>query len=557
MVRLALLALASCGGGDPTAGTGADAAGGTAPAAGPRDTLVVGWVADVGSLNSVVSVAVDDGDLISALMFPMIDADFVDCQLRPQAGHATEWAWSADGKTIQMTLRGDLKWQDGTPVTVDDVVFTYELVADHDVASPRYEYVEKLVSGARPRVVDATHIEWQFTKPFDQVTQLSQVSDLALLPKHVLTGADRASLRGNPYSRAPLSYGPWTLATYEPNQRIVLEHNPGFSGPEDWKPKLERVVFRVIPDYNTRLLELQAGKIDHLRGIAVTDADRLRKEHPEIKLYRRGWRTFDYVVWNFENPLFQDVNVRNALAMAVDADGMIGRLLTSETGEKYGRRSVGNISPALCGAHNDDLNPIVFNPQRSKDLLAQAGWADTDADGVLDKDGKRFEFTLATMAGNKRRGDAQILVQAALKEVGVVVNLEQQEANALNENLRKRRYDAAMSGWSAALFIDPSAMWMCDEVDKPHEFNFANYCNPEVDALITKGLATTKADEAAPIWREMQAKIYADQPYLFLYWMDEIVGLHRRFNHAEIDVLSSLNHLERWEVPPEKVKYKR
>ncbi|MBA2322426.1 MAG: ABC transporter substrate-binding protein, partial [Deltaproteobacteria bacterium] len=169
----------------------------------------------------------------------------------------------------------------------------------------------------------------------------------------------------------------------------------------------------------------------------------------------------------------------------------------------------------------------------------------------------KFEFTLSTNAGNKRRGDAQVLIQAALKEIGVVVNIEQQEANALFDNMRKRQYEAALSGWSSALFIDPSPTWMCDDVDEPHELNFANYCNPEVDALIERALRTTKAEDAAPLWKEMQAKIYADQPYLFLYWMDEIVGLHKRFENAEVGVLSSLGHLERWDVPADKVKYKR
>jgi peptide/nickel transport system substrate-binding protein len=552
---LVALLLSACGGGEPKPAPPADGAPGEA-AASPRDTLVVGWISDVGSLNSIVYVTTDDADVINTLRYPMVDYRFEDCQLGLKPAHATEWTFGADGKSVQMTLRDDLKWEDGQPVTLDDLTFTFELVADPAVASPRFQLLDRLDPAARPKVIDPTHIEWGFLHPFDQITQLSSVADTAIVPKHVLGTADRGTLRGNPYSKQPLSYGPWRVASYEPNQRLVLEPNPNFTGPEESRPKLARIVFRVIPEYSTRLLELEAGKIDHLRNIQVGDADRLRKEHPEIKLYRRGWRSFDYVVWNFENPLFQDVNVRNALAMAVDADQMIARLLTSETGEKYARRAVGNISPAHCRAHNDDLNPIVFNPQRARDLLAQSGWTDTDNDGVLDKDGKKFEFTLSTNAGNKRRTDAQVLIQAALKEIGVVVNLEQQESNALFENMRKRQYEAALSGWSAALYIDPSAQWMCDQVDEPHENNFGNYCNPEVDKLIEQALATPKAEEAAPLWKEVQAKVYADQPYLFLYWMDEIVGLHRRFDHAEIDLLTPLGHLERWEVPPDKVKYK-
>ena len=98
-------------------------------------------------------------------------------------------------------------------------------------------------------------------------------------------------------------------------------------------------------------------------------------------------------------------------------------------------------------------------------------------------------------------------------------------------------------------------MWHSDTEDKKYPFNYTSYSNPEVDALIDRGLNTPDPKEAAPIWQEMQAKIYDDQPYLFLWWRDEIVGIDNRFENTEIDVLGLLNNLHKWEVPADKDKY--
>lgn len=549
---LPLLALLGCGGGERATlvEQGGDGASQT------RDTLVIAYQSDIGNLISVVSETSADNDILTNLSFPVIDTEF-DCALEALPGMATEWAWSEDGKVLSMTLRDDLTWEDGTRVTAEDIAFTYELVADPQVASARVASIERMVPQAMPKIVDPTHIEWHFTEAYDRDTQMAHATSLSLVPKHVLAAADRPTLRGHEMGKKPLSYGPWRLADWKPNSLIVLEPNPNFSGPAELKPKLNRVIFRILPEYSTRLIELESGKVDMMQGITVADADKLREKNPDIRLVRRGWRSNDYIAWNLQHDIFKDVRVRRALAHAVDIDGMIGKLLTSTTGEAYARRSIGTVTPELCGVHNDDVKPYPYDPEKAKQLLAEAGWTDTNKDGILDKDGKPFEFTLSTNTGNKRRADIQVLVQAQLERIGVKVHLEKAESNAFFENMRKKRFDAAVAGWSAALFVDPTPIWHCDTESRKYEFNFVSYCNPEVDALMEKGLLTPDPAEAAPIWKEVQAKIYEDQPYLFLWWQDEIVGIHKRFENTKIDVLSALNDLHDWEVPADKVKHKR
>jgi peptide/nickel transport system substrate-binding protein len=562
------LVLLGCGGptapsgsgGAATASGGAPAASGGAgaPAAAVerRDSLVVALLGDVGSLMPVVSESNEDDHLMNMVGLRLIDAAF-DCSIKKQPGLATEWAWSDDGKVLSMTLRDDLTWEDGKPVTAADVAFTYELIQDPIVASPRAGFTERMVDGKAPLVLDPTHIEWHFTEAYDRDSQIGHTGAMIVMPKHKLEGADRAALRKHPMRTTPLSYGPYRVNKWDPGQRIVLTPNEAFTGTAAEQSRLNRIVFRFIPEYATRLLSLEQGDVDMAMGLRVEDADRLRKEHPEIKLERRGMRSMDYIAWNLKNPLFKDVRVRRAFAHAVDVDGMIGKMFTSDTGEAYAQRAVGTITPELCGVHNDDIVPIPFELEQAKSLMQQAGWTDSDGDGVLDKDGKPFKFTLTTNGENARRQDIQVLVQAQLKQLGVEVQLATAESNTFFERLRKRNFDAAVAGWAAALFVDPSDVWHSDLPDHRMEFNFTSYSDPAADALIEKGLATPEPREAAPIWKDLQKEIYEDQPYMFLWWMDEIVGIHERFENTEVDLMSPLNHVQRWSVPADKVKRKR
>ncbi len=542
-----------------------------------RDALVIATPVDAKDLLYVVSQTASDSAIIEATSMSAMDGDF-DCKITYQPELAASWQFSEDGKSITVHLRDDVTWEDGQPVTADDYKFTYDLVADPAVASPRLDMLSHMLPDARPRVIDAHTVEFQFKEAYDRTTMLSHLG-IPFVPKHVLDspGVDRASLRGHAINAtAPLANGPWRVATWEKNARIVLEPNPKFTGPKSMIPKLKRVIFKVIPEYATRLLELENGSVDLMDQVLVADADKLAAEHPEIQLHRRGWRTLDSVLWNTIDPvdykakldtakpgvkpsdvkpnhLFGDREVRRALASAVDVDKLIKDLLTSQvTGEVYGRPAIGTITPALCGAHNDNLQRLPFDPASARTQLAALGWTDSNGDGWLDKGGEVMRFTMITNAGNQRRAKAAVIIQSNLKDVGVDMQIEQLESNTFFERLRARDYDAALSGFAAGLLIDPGAFWAPNA-----EFNFTSYRNPKVDDLIARGMSEPDYEKAKPIWQELQQTIYDDQPFAFLYWMDDIVAVNSRFQNTAIDILSPYRRLYQWSVPVDKVKYQQ
>jgi len=289
-----------------------------------------------------------------------------------------------------------------------------------------------------------------------------------------------------------------------------------------------------------------------VRDVLVEDVDRLARTHPEITLRRRGWRTLEYVGWNLVDPLFADPVVRRALTTAVDRGRMVDQLLTSKvTGERYGRPAVGTITPALCGLHADDIEPVPFDPPAARAALAAAGWSDSDGDGVVDRRGRSFRFHLLLPSGTPRREAVATLVQSDLRAVGVEVVLEPVPPAAFQSRLRARDFQAVLGAWAASLQVDPSDTW---HSGPDHPFNFVSYANSEVDALLDAAPSELDPVRSAAAWKRFQALVYADQPYTFLYWADEVVAVHGRFRDARVDLASPWGRLEHWWVPAEEVR---
>ena len=545
------------------------------PGDAPRDTLVVAWADDVESLISVLPQTSADGE-VTWLINPMIADVGFDCGLSFHPFAADSWSFSENGLTLDVTLREGLQWSDGAPLTARDVAFTYGLAADPAVGSPRASFVEHMVPEARPRVIDDHHLQFVFDRSYDPATMMAHAFGLELLPEHILGDADRATLKGHTFNQEPVVYGPWRVASHQAGQTVVLEPNPAFTGPEDWSPRLRRVILKVLPEAATRMLELKSGSVDMVTGLEVEDAIALRRQRPDIALHRRGWRAMEYIGWNSidgaryqamleaagdgprpdpalagPHPLLGDLAVRTALTQAFDIQRAMTELLGSGD-ELYGVQAVGTISPALCQHHASELGPLPYAPDAARAALAEAGWQDSDGDGVLDKDGRPFSLELLVSSGNPRRERIALLAQDALRQVGVELRVSTLDFNAYVERAVGKDFDAMVGGWSADLFVDPSTQWRSG----PEQvYNFVSYANPSVDALIERGLSEPDPTAASQIWRELQTTVYRDQPYTFLWWIDELVAVDGRFQDVAVHPSSPFYHLHDWWVPADKVKY--
>lgn len=501
-------------------------------------SLTVGVPADISMLNPLVARSSHEMDVLAHLFPYLVEYDF-DGACKPRPGLAERWEVSEDGAAVTFHLKADAKWTDGEAVDADDVMFTLDLVGDTAAGSPYGSLLAGLRDDDPVERVDDHTVTVHFAEARDPATMLYQVTAYPLVPEHALRDVPRAELRAHATGETLVSAGPFSLGSWATGQQLEIVRNP--SPPYGETARLDRVVFKVMPEYTTRLMELGRGDIDMLPGLAVEDVERVKRDSPDVQIHRRQMRSTDYIAWNLTDARFDDVRVRRAMAHAVDVDSLMAALL-SGGGEVYGRRAVGTITPALTALDNAEIQPIGHDVDRAKALFAEAGWSDSDGDGVLDKGGERFGFTLVTGSSNPRRTLAQTIVQEQLRAVGVDVSIEAIEGNAFHQRLAQRDFEAALVGWSAQLFVDPTPVWH----SKNAPFNVSSYANPRVDELIATGVATTDPVEAARCWREMQALIHEDQPCCFLYWRDDLVALNGRFRDTTIDTLSPWARLGEW-----------
>jgi peptide/nickel transport system substrate-binding protein len=254
---------------------------------------------------------------------------------------------------------------------------------------------------------------------------------------------------------------------------------------------------------------------------------------PRLAIVRRPADAMQYVGWNLRDPRFAEQRVREALALAIDKDGLLKQLFTAG-GEVYAQPCIGTVSPAQGALVPADVDPIPYDADEARKRLA----------------GKDLKFTLMIQTGSSETKRLAVWLQAAWAKVGVTVAIEAVEPNRFSDRARTHDFEAVLWGFGAGSAIDPSIQWRSDG-----QYNWFGYADPATDALIDEGLRTTDAAAAAEAFREVQRRVHEAQPALFLAWNDALVAVDRRFRDVAISRASLLLHAERWWVPAAEQRY--
>jgi peptide/nickel transport system substrate-binding protein len=265
-------------------------------------------------------------------------------------------------------------------------------------------------------------------------------------------------------------------------------------------------------------------------------------ESDAARLLPYASRSYTYLAWNTANPLFSDARVRRALTMGIDRGQIVEALLYG-----YGEVGITDVMP-FQWEFNEALEPWPYDPEGAKALLAEAGWTDTDGDGTVDKDGRPFRFILETNQGNDLREDLIVIAQSDLAKIGVAVEPRLTEWNTLIDRLKRKDFVAVVSGWSVDFKFDPTETLSCEG----GVYNYPSYCNPQADALVRRALTTLTREEAKPTWDDYQEIIHQDQPYTFLYYLTERLGVSRRLQGVEADARGHLVTIADWWIPADR-----
>lgn len=536
----ALALLAACG---DRGGADGAAKGDTAAASAPRrgGTAVVAEIGDLSRPMPLFIQGLPDGDMMDVMYMALTSQSWENGQavyrLSDESPMALAWHYEyvgADSAALRFRLRSALKWSDGQPITAHDVVWTFETAANEAAASPQ-SYMTEQIDSVKAENDSTVVIHYKRRYP-------GMLFDAALnvAPRHVYGATAPAKLATHPafsdLTKLVVS-GAWMVGAHQRGQQVTLVPNPHFPV----KPRLDRIVIRVIPDPQTRQVELLNGTVDFARGIPFDRADDLQARQPGLTFGREARRFWEFVAWNPKTvPQFGDPGIRRALGMAANVPGIMQQLRMGD----FAERATGPYAPIFRDLFDPALKPLAYDPEGARRILEAAGWRDTDNDGIRDKDGKPFRFTLMTNTGNQRRQDVVTILQRQWKEVGVDARIQMYELNTFFEHLiGKRDYQAALGSWQVGLDPDLTALWTPDGA-----YNVVGYGNPEVTAMIERARAQPTAQQANPLWRAAAARIVQDQPYTWLYYYDNTTGISPRLKGTHVTSYGAYARTWEWWV---------
>jgi peptide/nickel transport system substrate-binding protein len=423
---------------------------------------------------------------------------------------AESWEVSSDGKTYTFHLRRAVKWHDGKEFTADDVKFTYEKILDPEVASPLkpyFELVEKI------DVVDDYTLRIQLSKPYAPFLEKLVVG---IVPKHLLDGKD---IKTAEFNHNPVGTGPFKFVEWKKGERLVMEANPDyFLG----KPEVDRVVVTFIPDENTRLLQIVKGEVD---GAFLPPKLASKAESSEVQVFTVPTGEWCGIALPYENPLFRDRNLRQAIAYAIDKQAIVDNVLEGK----------GEPTSIPFRSNHWAFNPKAkrYSPdlEKAKTLLAASGWEDTDGDGILDKNGEPLCFTLMYPADDVLRKDICTAVRTDLREVGIDVEL----AGLSWEQIKPRMYQDATLFFFATVYDpdDQYPIWHSEFIGQGW-WNPTCFRNGTVDELLEKGRATMDKQKRREIYGKLQEILAEEQPMVFIAFMDHTYLCSKRIKGIKI-----------------------
>jgi peptide/nickel transport system substrate-binding protein len=452
---------------------------------------------------------------------------------------AESWEVSADHLTYTFHLKENIHWQDGYPFTARDIQFSFNRIRDPKVdAAPLrnyYQDIEKL------DVVDDYTVRFHYRMPY--FLALEFCGGMPIVPAHLFKKGE--DFNTSPIGRHPIGTGPYKFLKWDTGEQIVLVRNDRYWGK---KAHLDRIVFKIITDSTVALQVLKQGGLDlmDLRPIQwekQTQNKRFKENFRKLKYYLPS---YSYIGWNLRKPLFADPKVRWAMTMLVPRQTILDRLLfglgTVVTGPFY-----------VNGPDYDhSIKPIPYDPKGAVALLKEAGWADHDGDGILDKDGTLFSFEFLIPAGRKLSEQIATILQENLKDIGIRMEIRKLEWAVFIQRIQQHDFDACTLGWSLGWEQDPYQLWHSSQAKDGSDF--VGFKNAEADRIIEEARREFDAAKRHQMYKRLDEIIHEEQPYTFLFTTEALVAVSRRFQNVNVYPMGL--YPREWWVPENLQRYK-
>jgi len=427
---------------------------------------------------------------------------------------AKTWDISNDGLVYTFYLRKGVKFHDGIECTAYDVEFTYDKIIGPEINSPfrpSLELVNKFDA------IDRYTFEVVLKKP--SVPFLYRMVRY-IMPKHILQNKD---LNKADFNLHPIGTGPFRFKEWTKDNQIILEYNPDYY---EGRPYLDKIIVKSYPDSRDIWTALMRGEVDYVEFIEREDYE-IAKKDPSFKTYAIPADYYYGILYNLNDPILADKKIREAIAYGIDRRSLIERAAGG-----YGLECNGPFYPDSLG-FNPLVKPFAYNPEKSQELLAQAGWHDIDNDGILEKEGEELELRVLVDAKSDVYKKIIMVIRQQLQEIGIKIKIflyndgSELTKDFLEQNKPQAHLTFLLAGvdsvgqvkleWCSKEAKRVSKLWSC--------------INEEVDRLFELGEVTQSKEERQKIYQNIHQLIYADQPACFFYFPFVFHAISNKFKN--------------------------
>jgi peptide/nickel transport system substrate-binding protein len=402
---------------------------------------------------------------------------------------AESWEILDGGRRYRFHLRSGVHFHDGRELSTADVMWTFQSILDGTVASPKRGAFQQL---DRLEVIDDKTVDFVMSEPFGAML-VNLTSFLGIIP----AGEDAES-----FNRQPVGTGPFRLLQRHPDHLVFEAFEDHWNG----RPQLDILELREIPDATVRALELQKGSVQLVVSDLAPDVLPLFRRDPAFKVIEDPGSKYSYLGVNFEDPLLARIEVRRAMALALDRQKLVETLwrglgIVTET-----------VIPLGHWAHHEDLEPIPYDPEAARRLLERAGYPDPDGDGPQ----PRFALTYKTSTDETALLQAQI-IQAMWAEVGIAIEIRSYEFATFYSDIKKGNFQIFSLTWTGIIDPDFFSLILHSKSIPPAGANRGRYRNQEFDRVVDEGARRTKPEDRLPFYLRAQEIMAADLPYISLF----------------------------------------
>ncbi len=457
---------------------------------------------------------------------------------------AEKWKVSDDQKSVTFTLREDLKWHDGKPITTEDVLFTFEFIAHPDYTGSRYSGVsaikgiEAFHTGESDTIEGIEIIDERTIKITTEEIYAPFMLDIGsrtIVPKHiwgeipVAKASEQTELLRN-----PIGSGPFMMKHFEPDQYVELV---AYEDYWDGRPNLDNFIITVV-NQETAQAQMINGEIDFMDMSSLNNDDISFLEDGGVIVKQLTSDGYQYMGLNNRLDIFKDKNVRQAFAYAINRQAIVDDILD-------GNGSVCNVPlPPGHWAYPKKSKEYKYNKDKAIELFEKAGWEYKD--GKMYRNGNPVKLTLKYPSGNKVREASAPLIQQNLADVGIEVELLLMEfGTLLDQVVTEQDFEMFLMAWSLTPDPDGTEIWHSDYIN-PNQFNFAGFVNDKNDELLEEGVKYLSVKERKPIYEDWGKLMNEEMPIVYLYSMNKGFALNPKLKGLKLYSFADYYQVHKW-----------